>query len=199
MIVKEVFLSVQGEGANTGRPAVFVRFSGCNLSCEWCDTDHEHGEEMTAEQVLHKVEAVAEAVRFLVFTGGEPGLQIADDHGLELLGLLGARGFTMAVETNGTIPGLGRMGLIPWTTVSPKTDASWVLRAGSELKVVYYGQDLSMYEEALASRSFNYYYLQPLDTPGGDQDKAIRDTIEAATKDPRWRVSFQVHKMLGVR
>lgn len=207
--VHEIFYSLQGEGAQAGRPAVFCRFSGCNLwtgreedrqtaICRFCDTDF-FGTEGPSGGLFEGPEAVADAVerhwpfavadaRFVVCTGGEPLLQLD----APLVAALKARGFTVAVETNGTVPVPPG---IDWICVSPKAEAELVQTSGNELKLVFPqpGADPERYE----SLAFEYWYLQPMDGPSraSNTEAAIR----YCQAHPRWRLSLQRHKFLGLR
>lgn len=207
--VKEIFYTLQGEGANTGRPAVFCRFAGCNLwtgreadrldaTCQFCDTDFVGtdgpggGKFPDARSVAAAVGAawpqdVPDGTRFVVCTGGEPLLQLDG----EVLDALHAEGFDVAVETNGTVsppPG------IDWLCVSPKAGASLVVREGNELKLVY-PQDGAEPErfEALA---FDHFFLQPMD--GSARDANTAAALRYCLAHPRWRLSLQTHKLLGI-
>jgi 7-carboxy-7-deazaguanine synthase len=207
--VKEIFFTLQGEGANTGRAAVFCRFTGCNLwtgretdrqsaICRFCDTDFvgvsdEGGRFTDAEALAASIDSRwpgndASGTRFVVCTGGEPLLQLD----VPLIEALHARGFVVAVETNGTQPAPAGL---DWICVSPKADAPLVIEAGNELKLVYpqSGAQPERYE-ALA---FSHWYLQPMDGP--DRDANTRAAIEYCLGHPRWRLSVQSHKTLGLR
>lgn len=197
--VKEVFYSLQGEGANAGLPAVFCRFAGCNLwngreqdrataACRFCDTDFVGGDAYPdPARLAMKIKELwpGGGRPFCVLTGGEPTLQ----PGLEMLVLeLRGLGFRVAVETNGTRPTPPGV----WITVSPKAGTTVVQRAGDELKVVW-PQLLNL--DALLSWRFNNYFLQPMD--GHPDSTAL--TVQACLADPRWRLSLQTHKYLGIR
>ena len=206
--VKELFLTLQGEGVQAGRRAVFVRFAGCNLwsgreedrataVCRFCDTDFVGtdgaggGRFADAEALVTAAEAAwgdAEAHRYVVITGGEPMLQIDD----ALVDALHARGFEIGVESNGTIaahPG------IDWLCISPKSDSIVVQTSGDELKLVWpqAGVDL----DVLESWSFAHRLVQPMDCAARDhaRDAAIALVMER----PLWRLTTQTHKMLGLR
>ncbi len=209
--VKEIFYTLQGEGAHAGRPAVFCRFSGCNLwtgreadranaVCTFCDTDFvgvgpAGGKFATADQLALAVESRwpsndngSTNTRFVVCTGGEPLLQL-DSPAIDALH---ARGFEIAVETNGTQtapPG------IDWICVSPKAQAPVVLDHGNELKLVYpqQGVDPARFE----AMAFDRYYLQPMDGP--EQAENTRAAMAYCLAHPRWRLSVQTHKVLGIR
>jgi len=182
--INEIFYSLQGEGFWVGRPAVFIRFSGCNLRCPFCDTNHWEGVFMSVDDIIFAVKEYP--TDFVVLTGGEPALQIDS----VLLRRLRQLGYYIAIETNGTIP-LKRG--IDWITVSPKilhSDKKWVVRKGDELKVVYEGQDLDIYLDS----DFEYYFLQPCCM------KNIKETVEKVLeKGSKWRLSLQIHKMLKIK
>jgi 7-carboxy-7-deazaguanine synthase (Cx14CxxC type) len=206
--VKEIFYTLQGEGANAGRPAVFCRFSGCNLwtgreadrataVCTFCDTDFvgvgpDGGKFATAEALA---DAVASrwptgdvADRFVVCTGGEPLLQL-DDAAVDALH---SRGFAIAVETNGTQnPPAG----IDWICVSPKAQAPVVLDHGQELKLVFPQVDVD--PRCFESMHFDHFYLQPMDGP--DAAANTQAAMQYCLANPRWRLSIQTHKLLGIR
>lgn len=208
--VKEVFYTLQGEGAHTGRPAVFCRFAGCNLwsgreqdrqkaVCQFCDTDFVGvdgfggGKFETAIELAEKVAAcwpdsVNPAVKpFVVCTGGEPLLQLDEP----LIRELHLRGFEVAVETNGTQP--APKGL-DWVCVSPKSDAELVLREGNELKLVYL-QDKAP-PEHFVDLAFDHFFLQPMDGP--DKGTLTQQVIAYCKANPKWRLSVQTHKILGI-
>jgi 7-carboxy-7-deazaguanine synthase (Cx14CxxC type) len=206
--VKEMFLTLQGEGVNAGRRAVFVRFAGCNLwsgreadrataVCRFCDTDFV-GTDGAGGGRFADADALVDAVvghwgagegdRFVVLTGGEPMLQIDD----ALVDALHARGFTIAMESNGTLaahPGLD------WVCISPKAGSDVVQRSGDELKLVWPqpGSDV----DAMEGWDFAHFLIQPLDSDTAD---ANRDAAVALVLDrPQWRLSLQTHKLLGLR
>lgn len=210
--VKEIFYTLQGEGVNAGRAAVFCRFSGCNLwtgresdraaaICDFCDTDFvgvgPDGGKFAAAADL----AAAVAARWptidggkqpgkplVVCTGGEPLLQL-DEPAIEALH---ARGFEVAVETNGTQePPKG----LDWICVSPKMRANWILRRGDELKVVFPQPGLDPAE--LESLDFDNFFLQPMDGPHIAEN--TRAAIEYCLAHPKWRLSVQTHKVVGIR
>ncbi len=205
--VNEIFYSLQGEGHNTGRPAVFVRFSGCNLKCPFCDTEHSAAYEMSDDEILSAVSRYPS--RFVVLTGGEPSLQVDD----AFVALLHDAGFEVAMETNGTRP---VPSTIDWLTVSPKE--AFLGSAGrpaitrcNELKCVFGGKafdsttsDLSL---SLSCRDVSdygieadYYYLQPCDTGDSESNDTITAAcIEYVKEHPKWRMSLQTHKLVGFR
>ncbi|MDW9709529.1 7-carboxy-7-deazaguanine synthase [Sinorhizobium meliloti] len=205
--VKELFKTLQGEGAQAGRAAVFCRFAGCNLwsgreedrlkaVCQFCDTDFigTHGEGggkfrdaavLAAE--IARTWGSAESRRYVVFTGGEPLLQIDE----ALIDAVHDHGFEIAIETNGTIePPSG----IDWICVSPKAGAPFNLRSGSELKLVYPQPDLLPAD--LPEVAFEHYFLQPMDGPA--QSENIAAVTAFCLEHPRWRLSLQTHKMIGI-
>jgi 7-carboxy-7-deazaguanine synthase len=206
--VKEIFFTLQGEGANTGRPAVFCRFAGCNLwtgreadraeaVCTFCDTDFvgvgpDGGSFATPDSLAAAVDALWPADdatrKFVVCTGGEPLLQLD----APLLDAFHRAGFEVAIETNGTrLPPAG----IDWICVSPKANAPLVLTTGDELKLVY-PQDGGE-PERFASLAFRHFYLQPMDGPAREEN--TRRAIAYCLRHPRWRLSVQTHKVIGVR
>jgi 7-carboxy-7-deazaguanine synthase (Cx14CxxC type) len=206
--VKEIFYTLQGEGANTGRPAVFCRFAGCNLwsgreedrtaaVCNFCDTDFV-GVDGPDGGRFENPAALAAAIelrwrspdgrRFVVFTGGEPLLQMDD----ALIAALHERGFTVAIETNGTIaapPG------VDWICVSPKKGAPFVQTTGDELKLVYPQPELD--PSQFESLRFGHFFLQPMDGP--QRERNTRMALDYCLSHPRWRLSLQTHKLLGIR
>ena len=205
--VKEIYATLQGEGFHTGRPAVFLRFAGCNLwtglerdrataTCRFCDTDFVGtdgpggGKFATAAKLADRVAATwdARGEPFVVCTGGEPLLQLDR----ALLDALHARGFTVAIETNGTLPVPDG---VDWVCVSPKANADMVVTNGHELKLVYpqAGADPERYE----ALDFRYFSLQPMDGPDRERNTALIQAWVAT--HPRWRISLQTHKLLGIR
>jgi len=206
--VKEIFLTLQGEGAQSGRAAVFCRFAGCNLwtgrdadrasaQCGFCDTDFvgtdgtRGGSYATAEALADAVEAEwgsERRYRFVVITGGEPLLQVD----AALIDALHARGFTVAAETNGTIdPPAG----LDWICVSPKAGTELRVRSGQEMKLVYPQPDAP--PEAFAALAFERFSLQPMDGPALAANTAR--AIEYCLRHPQWRLSLQTHKAIGIR
>jgi 7-carboxy-7-deazaguanine synthase len=197
--VKEIFYTLQGEGANAGRPAVFVRLAGCNLwnglesgrdsgrggCAKWCDTDFVGGETMDAGTLATRMADVGGNCRFAVVTGGEPLLQLDD----ALIASMKRLGFEIAVETNGTIPPPPG---IDWLTVSPKANAELVARTGDEIKLVYpqNGIDPADY----TGLTFRRFYLQPRDGWLGSTEACIAYCL----KHPQWRLSLQTHKLIGL-
>jgi len=206
--VKEIFYTLQGEGANAGRAAVFCRFSGCNLwtgreadrataICDFCDTDFvgvgpDGGKFATAAELASAVASrwplESRERRFVVCTGGEPLLQLD----AEAVEALHHEGFEVAIETNGTQDApLG----IDWICVSPKAGASLVLRHGSELKLVF--PQPGFEPERFESLDFEHFFLQPMDGPHAAEN--TKSATEYCLTHPRWRLSLQTHKLLGIR
>lgn len=208
--VKEIFYTLQGEGANAGRPAVFCRFSGCHLwsgreadrsraICRFCDTDFV-GTDGPGGGWFPSAQALADAVastwegmptagrrKFVVCTGGEPLLQLDDDAVRELHDA----GFAVAVETNGTLePPAG----LDWICVSPKARPELVVREGNELKLVY--PQAGIDPEEFAHLAFEHFFLQPLDGP--DLERNIELAVRYCLKRPQWRLSVQMHKLIGL-
>jgi 7-carboxy-7-deazaguanine synthase len=207
--VKEIFYTLQGEGINAGRPAVFLRFAGCNLwsgreedregaVCRFCDTqfvgtDGAGGGKFPSARAL--AQCVADewpgglgAGKFVVCTGGEPLLQLDE----ALLAALHAEGFSIAIETNGTLavpPG------IDWICVSPKADAPLVVERGNELKLVF-PQD-GAEPQRFEGLAFNHFLLQPMDGP--DRARNTELAVAYCKSRPRWRLSLQTHKLIGIR
>lgn len=187
MRVNETFVSLQGEGHFTGTPAFFLRFSGCNLQCPFCDTNHQAFTEMSEDEIVQ--EACRQKPRHIVITGGEPALQLTGS----LVDKLHEAGFFVQVETNGTLP---LPPGIDWVTCSPKGHP--VLESVDELKVLYKGEgaDLSLADRIQAKE----YRLQPLDTGDEMRNRIIlRDTIAYVLEHPKWSLSLQTHKMLGIK
>ncbi len=205
--VKEIFLTLQGEGGQAGRAAVFCRFAGCNLwsgreqdraaaVCTFCDTDFV-GTDGVGGGKFDTAEALADAVqvawgpgaeaRLVVCTGGEPLLQLDQP----LIEALHARGFSVAVETNGTLPAPAGL---DWICVSPKADAALAQTRGQELKLVHpqAGVDPARFE----GLAFERFFLQPMDGP--DLQANTRAAITYCLAHPRWRLSVQTHKILGI-
>lgn len=205
--VKEIFYTLQGEGANAGRPAVFCRFAGCNLwsgreedresaVCRFCDTDfvgtdgENGGKYRDAGALVERIASLwpaSEAHRFVVCTGGEPMLQMDEP----LVTALHRAGFEVAIETNGSLPVLDS---IDWVCVSPKADAPLVVTKGNELKVVVPqdNQRLSEYAEL----DFEHFLVQPMDGPSRELNTRL--AIDWCKRHPRWRLSMQTHKYLNI-
>ena len=205
--IKEMYYTLQGEGARTGRPSVFCRFTGCNLwsgrekdrstaVCNFCDTDFVGvdgpggGKFINALELSDAIEAFwpnEEPNKYVVFTGGEPGLQL-DKNVIDHLHL---KNFEVAVETNGT---LDLPHNIDWLTVSPKADSTLKIRTGNELKLVYPQENVS--PNSFEDLDFEIFYLQPMDN--GDKDKNTQRTIQYCLENPKWKLSLQTHKYMGI-
>ena len=197
MKINEIFYSLQGEGFWTGRAAVFVRFSGCNLRCSFCDTAHLSGTEMTEDEICEAVGQFPKEA-MVVLTGGEPALFVTE----RLIALLKARGRYIAIETNGTVANPALNG-IDWITFSPKfgfpggcSADDIKLQKCDELKVVYTGQDLAVYSRF----STPHRFLQPCGVDNVAQNRAnMAATVQAVLANPSWRLSLQTHKILSIR
>ena len=213
--VKEIFYTLQGEGAQAGRASVFCRFSGCNLwsgreedrsraVCQFCDTDFvgtgpDGGKFGSASELadaidrcwggpLGRSDRTSGRAKYVVCTGGEPLLQLND----ALIDALHERGFDVAVETNGTRPAPRSL---DWICVSPKAGAPFVQTTGSELKLVYPQENAP--PEKFAGLDFRHFFLQPMDGP--DIERNTEDAIEYCLRHPQWRLSIQTHKLVGIR
>lgn len=192
--INELFYSLQGEGFWSGRPAVFIRFSGCNLKCPFCDTDHTAHVLMSVEDIVNEVKKYP--TDFIVLTGGEPALYVDED----IINALHKCGKYISIETNGTHPVLES---IDWITLSPKdsfvANAKVVIDSCNEIKIVYDGNNEDV---ILAYSDFpaNYYYVQPCDM--GEQSasrKIMAMAIEFCLKHPLWSLSLQQHKIVGIQ
>ncbi len=205
--VKELYYTLQGEGAQTGRPAVFLRFAGCNLwtglekdrenaICTFCDTDFV-GVDGPGGGKFKDAAALVDAALaawpgegakpYVVCTGGEPLLQLD----APLIAAFHQRGFEIGVETNGTIEAPSA---IDWICVSPKSTAPLVQRHGNELKLVYHQPDAP--PEAFSGLAFDFFFLQPMDGPSREENTAA--AIEYCKQHPQWRLSLQTHKLIGI-
>jgi 7-carboxy-7-deazaguanine synthase (Cx14CxxC type) len=206
--VKEIFYTLQGEGANTGRPAVFCRFAGCNLwsgreedreqaICQFCDTDFVGTDGPGGGRFPTAITLAAAVARtwpdpnegrpLVVCTGGEPLLQLDE----ELVNALHAEGFEIAIETNGTVqPPRG----IDWICVSPKAGAKTVLESGNELKLIF--PQPGAEPEKFETLEFDHFYLQPMDGPRREENTAR--AVKYCLAHPRWKLSLQTHKLLGI-
>jgi len=204
--VKEIYYTLQGEGYHTGRPAVFCRFAGCNLwsglekdrataICTFCDTDFhgtdgENGGKYTAEQLSNKLLELWPDLKepvYVVFTGGEPGLQMDD----ELINVLKSNGIILAIETNGTIK---LPEGIDWVCVSPKADTEILQTSGNELKLVHPQIDVD--PKSFEHLSFEHFYLQPLHDEFIDKNSKL--CLNYCRSNPKWKLSIQTHKILGI-
>jgi len=205
--IKEMYYTLQGEGARTGRPSVFCRFTGCNLwsgrekdrstaVCNFCDTDFVGvdgpggGKFINALELSDAIESFwpnEESNKYVVFTGGEPGLQL-DKNVVDHLHL---KNFEVAVETNGTLD----LPLnIDWLTVSPKADSTLKILSGNELKLVYPQENV--FPNSFEDLDFEIFYLQPMDNE--DKDKNTQRTIQYCLENPKWKLSLQTHKYMGI-
>jgi 7-carboxy-7-deazaguanine synthase len=193
--IVEIFHSVQGEGYHTGTPSIFIRFGGCNLQCSWCDTDFSKWDRMSITEIMTILEQWT--TRRIIYTGGEPAMQklrpLSDE--------LHSKGYNIAIETNGTIE--LKEGLVDWICVSPKDmlypEFSIKQRKGDELKVVYTGQDLSMYDNL--KKGFDNLFLQPCydeSKDAGTNGETFHSTFDIVMQNPGWNLSLQTHKWMGV-
>lgn len=190
--INEIFSTLQGEGFYTGRPSIFIRFSGCNIKCPFCDTLHQKSRLYTLDQICEQIN-VWPNIRHVVLTGGEPGLQVDE----ALITALHKAGKYVAIETNGTLP-------IPpdidWITCSPKVEwcnVPLVLNKCDELKVVYIGdeQDLSSY----LNIQCQVRYIQPCDSKNQSQNtRTLQQAIKYCLTHPQWDLSLQTHKIIGI-
>ena len=204
--VHEIFYTLQGEGAHSGIPAVFVRFSGCNLRCPWCDTEFEGYREMTAEQIVSEIQNLYDIPnvrrKMCILTGGEPTLQ-ADK---QLIDAIHAAGFYIGIETNGTRP---MPDGIDWITCSPKEGTKLALKQVNEVKVVFTGTyDPEVWRTQLKAE---HWLLQPLRYTGewlmmsgvdeweDDANDNLDETVRYILAHPFWRLSVQLHKIVGLR
>jgi len=207
--VKEIFRSIQGEGFNTGRESVFVRFTGCNLwngikhdrkdaICDFCDTDFvgtngKNGGTFSAEQLVNEVDRVWKLSfslkqKNVILTGGEPLLQVDQ----KLVEILKAKNFHISLETNGTIkPNLN----FDWVCVSPKDPKNWVLKNGDELKIIYPQNKFILKD--LLELDFRYFFLQPKEDKFNKLN--LNKTMQYCALNKRWSLSLQFHKMIGVQ
>jgi len=192
--VVEIFHSVQGEAFHTGVPHVFIRFGNCNLRCEWCDTDFLTYKDMSLDEIVDQV--LSYGCDRVIFTGGEPCMQDLDTIGRELK----KHNFHLSVETNGTIK---VPEIIDWICVSPKDqlypNVAIKQRNGDELKIVYCGQDLALYDDLKIG--FKHHYIQPcyLENESVEHNGRCFSLVERIVKsNPGWRLSLQTHKWMGV-
>jgi organic radical activating enzyme len=192
--VNEIFYSIQGEGAHAGTPAVFIRFSGCNLSCPFCDTEFGKYKEMTAKDIANEVQRIGGNSKLVVITGGEPTLQYDDVLAKELQRIKRY----IAMETNGTKQIRAE---VDWVTISPKQ--AFVGEVGrphlkycNEVKVVYDGE----HEPETFGIVAKYYFIQPCDTGDAEKNKAIIEAcVNFIKANPKWRLSLQTQKIINVR
>ena len=208
--VKEIFYTLQGEGLHSGRPSVFCRFSGCNMwtgkeedrnssSCYFCDTDFV-GTDGSGGGSFDSAASLATAIarewpktstcgkKYVVFTGGEPLLQLDKD----IIGAVHNQAFEVGIETNGTLPVPDG---IDWICVSPKAGAALEVKAGSELKLIFPLKGLE--PEKFEKLDFEHFYLQPMD--GSNREENIKLAVRYCMEHPKWKLSLQAHKLLGIR
>tara|TARA_B100000959_G_scaffold68698_1_gene72777 strand:+ start:7802 stop:8431 length:630 start_codon:yes stop_codon:yes gene_type:complete len=205
--VKEMYYTLQGEGARSGRPSVFCRFTGCNLwsgrevdrekaVCNFCDTDFigtdgpgggKFIDEVSLSEIINNVWPKKEPNKYVVFTGGEPALQLTE----ALIDSLHKLDFEVAIETNGT---LDLPSNIDWITVSPKGNSELKVKKGDELKLVFPQQELK--PETFFKLDFDHFFLQPKDCK--DEEDYTQKTIQYCLENPRWRLSLQTHKYIGI-
>ena len=209
--IKEIFFTLQGEGRQAGRVSVFCRFAGCNLwsgrerdrrdaACRFCDTDYvglngNLGGKYTEEELasllwkMWSEESDGSGTPYIVFTGGEPLLQLDE----ALINACKSFGFEIAVETNGTkIPPKG----IDWICVSPKPRSKQILQQGNEIKLIYPQIEQEMSPEHFIEQNFDHFYIQPMDGP--NQTENIQETIKYCLQHPKWNLSLQTHKIIGI-
>tara|TARA_B100001996_G_C18665729_1_gene594797 strand:+ start:2244 stop:2873 length:630 start_codon:yes stop_codon:yes gene_type:complete len=205
--IKEIYFTLQGEGFYTGRPAIFIRFSGCNLwngleadrnkaICNWCDTDFfgingpnggKHSAPNIKKIIIQLWPSKQPEKPYVVFTGGEPLLQLDD----KLISAVHNIGFEIGIETNGTItPPKG----IDWVCVSPKANTNLVVKAGNELKFVY--PQCGLNPKKHEKLDFDHFFIQPMD--GSNQNENIEKSKKFVAKNPKWKISLQTHKLLGM-
>lgn len=188
MKINEIFCSIQGEGHFTGKPAVFIRTSGCNLHCPFCDTQHHDGQELGIEAIVEKASRFAP--RHAIITGGEPSLQTELE---SLAEALHQAGFYIQIETNGTrlLPPS-----IDWVTCSPKKLSHTVITNPNEVKVVFEGQDMDPYDKMFQAQVWS---LQPCDTGDVGRNQVIlKECIRYVMQHPKWSLSLQTHKLIGI-
>jgi len=205
--IKEIYFTYQGEGYHTGRPSIFCRFSGCNLwsgyekdrekaICNWCDTDFVgndgiNGGKYSKSQLINVFQKLwpkdQPALKYIVFTGGEPLLQLDQ----KLINSVHSIGFEIGVETNGTVlPPNG----IDWICVSPKANSKFLLKTGNELKIVYPQENINPLD--YENFEFAHFFIQPMDNI--NKKFNIMKSEEFISKNPKWKISLQTHKLLGI-
>lgn len=184
--VNDIFYSLQGEGRNTGRAAIFIRFAGCNLKCPFCDTDFAQYEEMSDEDILNRIKSYPS--RFVVLTGGEPSLQVDR----QLVDLLHKHGYELAMETNGTHPIVDG---IDWITCSPKDNTQ--IKRCNELKCIFEETTLEPDDHGISAE---YKYLQPCDVQNTERNaQIVKRCFDYILQHPEWRMSLQTHKLVGFK
>lgn len=184
--INDIFYSLQGEGRNTGRAAIFIRFAGCNLKCPFCDTDFSQYEEMSDEDILNRIKSYPS--RFVVLTGGEPSLQVDR----LLVDLLHSHGYELAMETNGTHPIVDG---IDWITCSPKGNT--VIKRCNELKCIFEETTQVPDDHGISAE---YKYLQPCDVQDAERNaQIVKRCFDYILQHPEWRMSLQTHKLVGFK
>lgn len=184
--VNDIFYSLQGEGRNTGRAAIFIRFAGCNLKCPFCDTDFAQYEEMSDEDILNRIKSYPS--HFVVLTGGEPSLQVDR----QLVDLLHKHGYELAMETNGTHPIVDG---IDWITCSPKGNTK--IKRCNELKCIFEETTLEPDDHGIIAE---YKYLQPCDVQDAERNaQIVKRCFDYILEHPEWRLSLQTHKLVGFK
>lgn len=184
--VNDIFYSLQGEGRNTGRAAIFIRFAGCNLKCPFCDTDFSQYVEMSDEDILNRIKSYPS--RFVVLTGGEPSLQVDR----LLVDLLHSHGYELAMETNGTHPIVDG---IDWITCSPKGNT--VIKRCNELKCIFEETTQVPDDHGISAE---YKYLQPCDVQDAERNaQIVKRCFDYILQHPEWRMSLQTHKLVGFK
>ncbi len=184
--VNDIFYSLQGEGRNTGRAAIFIRFAGCNLKCPFCDTDFAQYEEMSDEDILNRIKSYPS--HFVVLTGGEPSLQVDR----QLVDLLHKHGYELAMETNGTHPIVDG---IDWITCSPKGNTK--IKRCNELKCIFEETTLEPDDHGIIAE---YKYLQPCDVQDAERNaQIVKRCFDYILQHPEWRMSLQTHKLVGFK
>lgn len=195
MRVNEIFYSLQGEGYNSGKAAIFIRLSGCNLKCPFCDTDFAAYKEMTVDEIVDEVVVLSDKAKLVVLTGGEPTLQDCKP----LVASLHLKGYTVAMESNGTQA--FKLEFVDWLTISPKeafvgNPGAVKMKRCDELKVVFDG----IHEPSTYDVFALHYYLQPCDTGDEAKNKEIMSKcVEYIKQNPKWKLSLQTQKILNVR
>ena len=184
--VNDIFYSLQGEGRNTGRAAIFIRFSGCNLKCPFCDTNFASYEELSDEQILHRISHYPS--RFVVLTGGEPSLQVDSN----FISLMHDHGYELAMETNGTHPIAQG---IEWGTCAPK--GKTVITECNELKCIFEEYTTTPDDHGIRA---DFKYLQPCDVQDPERNASIvKRCFDYILEHPEWRLSLQTHKLVGFK
>jgi 7-carboxy-7-deazaguanine synthase (Cx14CxxC type) len=205
-LIKEIFYSIQGEGFHSGKPAIFIRFSGCNLwsgkeidrrkaICKFCDTDFvgtdgENGGEYTSEELVDKLNSLTSeyGCKFVILTGGEPLLQVNS----KLIDSFHENGYYIALESNGTFSVPQN---IDWITISPKKDAKLVQKNGDELKIVLPQKQLN--PKDYLRLDFKHFYLQPKEEKLANNN--LNEVLDYCLRNPKWKISIQLHKILGIQ